>query len=142
MPLGGHCILVVEDETIVAFDLGCIIRKARGTIAGCAASLAQAMRLAETPDLSLAILDFRLGPHTSLPVAAKLHAAGVPFMFHTGCGILELSAAWPHVPIVQKPARPKDLVAAMVTLLSGTGGRISIGARTGYGREMKAVAAR
>ncbi len=121
MPLGGHRILVVEDETIVAFDLNCIIRKARGKVAGCATSLAQAMRLADTAGLSLAILDFRLGPHTSLPVAAKLHAAGVPFIFHTACGTSDASRTWPHAPIVHKPATPEDLVAAMVALLSGSG---------------------
>jgi len=121
MPLGGHCILIVEDESMVAFDLICIIHNARGKVAGCATSLARAMRLAETKDLSLAILDFRLGPHTSLPVAAKLHGAGVPFIFHTGGGISELSVAWPLAPVIEKPAAPKDLVAAMVALLSGTG---------------------
>ncbi len=120
MPLCGHRILVVEDETIVAFDLNCIIRKARGKVAGCATTFAQAIRLADTADLSLAILDFRLGPHTSLPVAAKLHAAGVPFIFHTACGIQEMATAWPYAPVIHKPAMPDDLVAAMVTLLSGT----------------------
>ncbi len=141
MPLGGECILVVEDESMVAFDLGCIVHKARGKVAGYATSLSQAMRLAETADLSLAILDCRLGSHTSLPVAAKLYAAGVPFIFHTGGGISEVSMAWPLAPIVQKPAKPEDLVAAMVALLSPAGDVSRREAQAGYGGA-RALAAR
>jgi DNA-binding response OmpR family regulator len=110
MPLKGHRILVVEDDMLVALDIERIILEARGTVAGRAASLAQAMKLAGMPDLSLAVLDFHLGPETSLPVAAKLHAAGVPFIFHTGCGLAEVRAVWPQVPIMTKPAAPALLV--------------------------------
>ncbi len=141
MPLGGESILVVEDESMVAFDLGCIVHKARGKVAGYATSLSQAMRLAETADLSLAILDYRLGSHTSLPVAAKLYAAGVPFIFHTGCGISELSVAWPLAPIVEKPATPKDLVAAMVALLCADGDGCSSRDQPGHGGVTRALAA-
>ncbi len=116
MPLHGQRILVVEDEPLIAFDLKNILRNARGDVAAHAASLARAMVLADTPRLSLAILDFRLGSHTSLPVAAKLFAAGVPFLFHTGCGSRELAAAWPQVPIVVKPSVPAQLINALLLL--------------------------
>ncbi len=97
MPLNGHRILVVEDEPLIAFDLMSIIRKARGDVAAHAASLTRALVLADTPRLSLAILDFRLGSETSLPVAAKLYAHGVPFIFHTGTRAPILSETWPQV---------------------------------------------
>ena len=121
MPLSGHRILLAEDEWIIAFDVERIIQEAGGEVAAHAPSLAKALELAGMPNLSLAILDFRLGKDNSLPVAAKLHGAGVPFIFHTGGGISELSVAWPLAPVIEKPAAPKDLVAAMVALLSGTG---------------------
>lgn len=117
MPLGGQRILVVEDESAVAFDVGFIIRKARGS-AAYAANLSQAMKLAEAPDFSLAVLDFRLGSNTSLPVAARLYAAGIPFIFHTGCGLSELRNAWPNAPIVQKPASAHQLITGLVNLLA------------------------
>src|SRR5271166_1424827 len=103
MPLNGHRILLVEDEFLTSFYVESIIREARGEVVAHGANLAQAMRLADSPNLSLAILDLCLGSETSLPVAAKLHVAGVPFIFHTGSDVSVLSKAWPHVPIVAKP---------------------------------------
>jgi len=116
MPLDGHRILLVEDESLIALDLKSIIWKARGSVAAHAANLAQAMTLADTPGLSLAILDFRLGAETSLPVAAKLWAHGVPFLFHTACCSSDVFAAWPQVPVVLKPAAPATLVSALLLL--------------------------
>ena len=117
MPLTGQRILLVEDEIIIAFDIKAIIRKANGEVAAHAANLAAALRLADTPNLSLAILDFRLGREDSLPVAKKLHEAQVPFLFHTGHAAA-LSELWPLVPIVHKPAAPENLISALVSLLT------------------------
>ena len=77
MPLTGHCILLVEDEFLIALDLMTVITEAHGEVMR-AATLAKAMELADTPGLSLALLDFRLGSEVSLPVSAKLCAAISP----------------------------------------------------------------
>lgn len=127
MPLGGQRILVVEDESAVAFDVGCIIRKARGAVAAYAANLRQAMKLADELDFSLAVLDFRLGPHNSLPLAAKLQAAGIPFIFHTGCGISEVEKVYPCATILAKPAAAEDLIASLVDLLSVRAAKLAAG---------------
>ncbi len=116
MPLNGHRILLVEDELLIAFDLKSIVREARGEVAAHASSLARALKLADTPNLSLAILDFRLGSKDSLPVAAKLHAAGVPFIFHTASAHPAMPEIWPSVPILRKPAAPGRLVSALASL--------------------------
>ncbi len=116
MPLHGQRIFLVEDESIIAFDIRRIIREARGEVVAHAASLAKALLLADTPHLSLAILDFRLGSSNSLPVAAKLHAAGVPFIFHTSGDEPVVSKAWPQVLVVAKPAAPGRLVSALTQL--------------------------
>src|SRR3974377_1168042 len=60
MPLTGHRVLLVEDEAIIAFDIIGTIREAHGEVVAHAASLAAGLRLADTPNLSSAILDFRL----------------------------------------------------------------------------------
>ena len=79
------------------------------------------MTLADTPRLSLAILDFRLGAETSLPVAAKLYALGIPFIFHTGGGS-EAARAWPQVPVVPKPAAPAQLISTLLSLVTTSSG--------------------
>ena len=118
MPLSGHRMLLVEDEALIAFDLKNIIREAHGEVVAYAASLPKALKLADTPGLSLAILDFQLGPQNSLPVATKLHAAGVPFIFHTASKAPVLSEIWPGVPILPKPAPLGKLVSTLVSLVA------------------------
>ncbi len=120
MPLSGHRILLVEDEFFIALEVTRIVREAHGEVAAHAPSLVRALKLADTPNLSLAILDFRLGSKDSLPVAAKLYAAGVPFIFHTASNIPLLSEIWPRVPIVPKPAAPGRLVSTLVSLVAKT----------------------
>ncbi len=117
MPLYGARILLAEDEVLIAIDIKHIIREARGEVVAHAANLPKALTLADTPRLTLAILDFQLGPQNSLPLATKLHAAGVPFIFHTGNAAC-LSEAWPFVPIVPKPAAPQRLVAVLASLIA------------------------
>jgi ActR/RegA family two-component response regulator len=51
-----------------------------------AASVHDAMRLIEAATPSFALLDVNLGSETSLPVARRLSALGVPFAFATGYG--------------------------------------------------------
>jgi DNA-binding NarL/FixJ family response regulator len=124
MLLNHHRVLLVEDEAILAMDLGHIIRNAGAEIAGHAPALARAMMLADLPRLTLALLDFRLGAVNSLPVAAKLHARGVPFVFHTGCGMSEVSAAWPQVAVLAKPAAPGDVVRILALAASKASSRL------------------
>ena len=116
MPLSGHRILLVEDELFMALDVKRIVHEAHGEVAAYAASLARALKLADTPNLSLAILDLRLGSNDSLPVAAKLRAAGVPFIFHTASTAPVLAELWPRVPVVLKPATPGRLASTLVSL--------------------------
>ena len=115
MPLGGHRILLVEDEAIIALDLKAIIHKANGEVVAYAACLTKALKLANTPRLSLAVLDFRLGSENSLPVARKLRAAGVPFIFCTG-NVPVMSENWPDVPIISKPVHPAILISTLASL--------------------------
>jgi DNA-binding response OmpR family regulator len=114
MPLTGHRILLVEDEAIIALDLKSIIRSANGEVAAYASNLAKALKLANTPGLTSAILDFRLGSENSLLIATKLHAARVPFLFCTGSA-LSVSQVWPGVPILSKPVDPARLISTLAS---------------------------
>jgi DNA-binding response OmpR family regulator len=115
MPLSGHRILLVEDEAIIALDLKVIIGEANGEVAAYAPNLAKALLLTDTPGLSLAVLDFRLGSENSLPVARKLYAAGVPFVFYTG-NAGNISEIFAGVPILPKPVDPARLISTLASL--------------------------
>ncbi len=121
MPLAGQRIFVVEDEILIALDIEDLITASRGEVAGRAATLAEAVKLADTPGLSLAVLDLHLGLDNSLPVAAKLNEAGVPFLFHTGCDFSLISKAWPQAPVVAKTGIWGELLSAMVSLAAKKG---------------------
>jgi DNA-binding NarL/FixJ family response regulator len=118
LPLTGHRILLVEDEFLIALEVERTLQAAHAEVVGPASNVARAMKLADTSNLSSAVLDFRLQFGNSFPVAAKLHAAGVPFIFYTANELPELPAAWPSVPIVMKPASPVRLVSALASLVN------------------------
>jgi AmiR/NasT family two-component response regulator len=86
--LSGKRVLVVEDEALVAMLLEDELRDAGAEIVGPAASLGHALRLidraAADGGLSAAVLDIDLDGRHVEPVADRLAALGVPFVFATG----------------------------------------------------------
>jgi DNA-binding response OmpR family regulator len=118
--LTGVAVLVVEDEPIVALDLASMLEDAGARVIGPAFTLAEAEALSENLEITVAVLDLRLGNQTVAPVATKLFRRNVPIIFHTGHGTLEsLSAEWPDCRLLLKPARPDELVAAVAAALQG-----------------------
>ena len=115
--LHPHRILIVEDEVFIAAELEDIVRDAGAEVVGPAMSAPEALRLIENHKITAAILDVRLGDHDSLPVARRLAAAEIPFVFHTGNGDSEvLSNTWPLAAIVKKPATPQALITALAAV--------------------------
>ena len=82
--LSGARILVVEDDFRISTELDTILADAGATVLGPFRTLAQAERAIEDNNVSAAILDFRLGDTTALPLAAQLRRHGIPFVFFTG----------------------------------------------------------
>jgi CheY-like chemotaxis protein len=122
-PLAGRRLLVVEDEALVAMmiedmlaDLGCVVVEV-------ASSLTQALAFADDPALALdgALLDLNLGGEKVYPVAERLTAHGVPFVFSTGYGKAGIEAGYGHVPVLAKPFKPRALEAALVSAFSAPG---------------------
>lgn len=114
-PLQGLRILVVEDEPIIALDLAQTLSDAGAVIIGPAHKVAVAVALLDQATPDLAVLDWRLETETASPVALRLTALGVPFLFHTSSrGRPE--AAHPGVPVIDKPTRPEQLIDALRNL--------------------------
>lgn len=113
-------ILVVEDDAFLALDLAEHLGQAGFTVVGPATSAAQAMRLLSEPASDAAVLDVHLGPHeTSEPVAIELKARGIPFVTVTGYSHEQRPPAFDGAPVLSKPVRTADLLAALSRCLSG-----------------------
>ncbi|ESR23097.1 response regulator [Lutibaculum baratangense] len=104
--LAGQHILLVEDEILLALDMADEFERAGGDVE-MAATARKALHLIRAGHFDCAILDFRIGDGTSLPVAAELAARGVPFFFVTAQGELpELRQGHPDAKIFSKPMMP------------------------------------
>jgi len=110
-PLTGLRLLVVEDEALVAMaledmldDLGCVVVDVAGTVS-------RGVALAANDDLTFdgAILDVNLGGEKVYPVAERLEARGVPFVFCTGYGLDGIARHFAHVPTLAKPYNQRQL---------------------------------
>ena len=115
--LDGVRVLVVEDEALVAMliedallDLGCVV-------IGPAPGVADALRLLEDEAIDAALLDINLSGEMVFPVADRLAADGVPFVFSTGYGTAGLADHHRDRPVLQKPYNPAKLEAALSAVL-------------------------
>jgi len=112
--LANRRILVVEDESMVAMmledyldELGCIV-------AGSAARLGEALEMARSLELDMAVLDLNLAGEMSYPVAEVLQTRGVPVVFATGYGSAGLSGKFPDAPVLSKPYNIEQLENALL----------------------------
>ena len=96
-------ILIVEDELMIRMLLEDMLTDLGYEIAGAAAHVEEAMRLAKDADIDVAILDVNLNGHTVSPVAEILDERGLPFVFATGYGERGLPERYRDRPTVQKP---------------------------------------
>ena len=118
-PLSGVRVLVVEDDKLLAMDLEETLVDAGAIVVGVCQTLNEGMVRANDDDFVVAVLDFSLGPDTVSPLARRLVRKGLPFVLYTGKPRGEPSLAeWTDRPIVEKPAPPRVLLAALKTALS------------------------
>lgn len=104
-------VLVVEDNMIIALDASDILRDHGAKNVHLASTVAEAMDLLQSNAITFALLDVNLGSQTSLPVAKKLAAAGIPFVLATGYGDTKTIAdSYPPTQIVNKPFTGETLL--------------------------------
>jgi CheY-like chemotaxis protein len=114
LTLSGQSILVVEDEPLVALDLRETLERA-GAYVFAATHLFHALQLAGHPDLSAAVLDYRLGDSDCTAVCSGLERRGIPFIFYSGYD--HMQQLWPHAMCVPKPADGSRIVDAIAGAL-------------------------
>ena len=114
--LNGHCVLLVEDEPIIALDLqDCL--QTEGARVLCAGSLARGVELASTSSISAAVIDYELKGEDGDPLCITLNRRGIPFLFYTGHDATDLHNRWSDTPILSKPARYETFVRSVLALI-------------------------
>lgn len=116
--LDGRRVLLVEDELVLAWSLGDMIKELGGTVAATAARVKTALEFIGRTEIDLAILDINLNDERVDPVAEKLSGRGVPIIFATGYGQAGVGAKFKNWPTINKPYNKKELVGAVETALS------------------------
>ncbi len=82
-PLSGCLILIAEDEPLIAFDITQAFEDEGATVIS-ACTLKQALRAADDPALSAAILDHALSDGDSSKVYERMKERNIPFITYSG----------------------------------------------------------
>ena len=109
----GPCILLVEDEWIVAADLQDALEHAGYQVLGPAASVSQALKLLEDTQPAAAVLDVQLATENSFPVAEALRRRGTPFVLVSGYCALDLPENLRSCTLLSKPCDPQRVLEAL-----------------------------
>jgi DNA-binding NtrC family response regulator len=116
--LAGKRILIVEDEFLLAIDLGQILEEWGVGIVGPVPNIDQALELIAEERPHAVTLDMNLGGVSSLPLATELVIRSIPFVVISGYS--DSSARSPalcDVPFVRKPYSESALLTALTSVL-------------------------
>jgi light-regulated signal transduction histidine kinase (bacteriophytochrome)/CheY-like chemotaxis protein len=113
-PLAQMCVLLVEDQALIAMDMEEMLRGLGAAEVLTSPSVAHALISLTSTTPNIAILDFNLRNETSEAVAENLIARAIPFIFSTGyrdgTGI---PPEYEAVPVVTKPVSLQALAAGL-----------------------------
>lgn len=99
----GWSIVLVEDETMIRMMVAEMVQDLGHRVSGEASELEQALRMVETVDFDLALLDVNLNGTIVSPLLDLLERMGRPFVFLTGYGRAALPQRHQNRPTLQKP---------------------------------------
>jgi DNA-binding response OmpR family regulator len=112
--LAGRTILLVEDEPLIALDI-CDCLQGAGASVLSAHTLSAGLRLASHPEVSVAVVDFRLGDGDGTAICDRLKDRGVPFVLYSGYDTIAKDCGAGIV--LPKPATPEQLIGSVVRAL-------------------------
>jgi CheY-like chemotaxis protein len=118
-------VIIIEDEALVVMLLEDMLTQIGCQVVGLASHLDKAVELAGSADADLAILDVNLDGQQAYPVAERLAARGLPFVFATGYGRHGMQHGFGDRPALQKPFRLEDLRRVIAEAMCGAEGGTS-----------------
>ncbi len=97
------CILIVEDEPLIAMMLEDFIASLGHDVAGPCETVAEALATISEKEFDLAILDVNLKGESVWPVAAALRERGIPFVLASGGHVEPPPPEFADTPMIEKP---------------------------------------
>ncbi len=117
-------ILVVEDEYLVAADVGSALAAERWEVLGPVPDVPLALKVLAVSRPDAVCLDMNLKGGSSVALAQQLMDQGIPFVILTGdTGHLSHHPVFKGAPVVQKPYCTRTLVSTIAEVLRGSAGR-------------------
>jgi len=116
LPLAGYSILLVENNPVIARSVADCLHDA-GAYVLVAHETNDALRMADHPKLSAAVLDLELGDDDSTAVCRRLEERTIPFFFYSGYDDAYVSDRWPKATVVPKPAGEQVLISTLLQLM-------------------------
>ena len=118
-PQGGS-VFLVEDEVMIRIMVADMLEELGYSIAAEAGDISEAIRLAQSTDFDLAILDVNVNGKVISPVADLIKARNRPFIFATGYGSSGLPEEYRDRPSLQKPFQIETLARVIENTLKST----------------------
>ena len=107
-PPGGS-VFLVEDEVMIRMMVADMLEELGYSVAAEAGEISEAIRLAQSAQFDLAILDVNVNGKVISPVAELIDARNIPFVFATGYGSSGLPEEYRDRPALQKPFQVETL---------------------------------
>ena len=115
-PPGGS-VFLVEDEVMIRMMVADMLQELGYSIAAEAGEINEAIRLAQSAEFDLAILDVNVNGKVISPVAELIKGRNLPFIFATGYGSSGLPEEYRDRPALQKPFQLETLRRMIDTAL-------------------------
>jgi CheY-like chemotaxis protein len=120
-PPAGCSIFLVEDEVMIRMMVADMLEELGHTVAAEAGEIGEAVKLVQSTDFDLAILDVNVNGKVITPVAELIAARNRPFIFATGYGSSGLPPEYRDRPALQKPFQLETLAQMIAaTMKSAT----------------------
>ena len=117
--LSGRSVFLVEDEVMIRMMVADMLEELGYKVAAEAGDITEAIRLAQSTEFDLAILDVNVNGKVISPVADLIKAKGCPFIFATGYGSSGLPPEYRDRPALQKPFQIETLARLIDSTLKG-----------------------
>ena len=115
----GCSVFLVEDEVMIRMMVADMLEELGHSVAAEAGEIGEAVKLVQSTEFDIAILDVNVNGKVISPVADVIRAKGCPFIFATGYGSSGLPEQYRDRPALQKPFQLDALGKTIEAALRG-----------------------